>query len=81
MTRFKMLHLLAREVSAGRLMFCFCYFFLFFNDCLEQRDLGSYKHDLHQIFRGGRHVCVDVQSGISFAIGIAMATNSRREIG
>jgi len=40
-----------------------------FNDRLEQRDLGNYKADLHQSFRGGRHVGVDVQSGIGFPIG------------
>jgi len=33
---------------------------------LEQRDIGNYKTDLHQIFRDGRNVGVgvDVQSGI-----------------
>jgi len=36
---------------------------------LEQRDLGNYKIDLHQIFRDGRHIGVDVQSGIGFHIG------------
>jgi len=36
---------------------------------LEQRDLGNYLIDLHQIFRVGRHVGVDVQFGIGFAIG------------
>jgi len=36
---------------------------------LEQRDLGNYKTDLHQIFRDGRHVRIDVQSGIGFRIG------------
>jgi len=36
---------------------------------LEQRDLGNYKSDLHQIFRDGNHVGVDVQSGMDFAIG------------
>jgi len=41
----------------------------FFNDRLEQRDLRNYKTDLHQIFRDGRHVGVDVQSGIDFVIG------------
>jgi len=50
-------------------MFCFCYFFSFFNDHLEERDLEKYKIDLHHIFRGARHVGVDVQSGIGFAIG------------
>jgi len=64
--------LLAREASAGRLMLCRCYFLsssFFFNDRLEQRDLGNYKPDLHQIFRDVRHVGVDVQSGIGFPIG------------
>ena len=42
---------------------------LLFNDRLEQRDLGNYKTDLHRIFRDGRHVGVDVQSGIGFRIG------------
>jgi len=62
---------LARRASAGRLMFCFCYFlsFFFFNDRVEQRDLGNYQTDPHQIFRGGTHVDVDIQSGIGFAIG------------
>jgi len=54
-------------------MFCLCYFlsssFFLFNDRLEQRDLGKYKTDLHQIFRCGRHVGVDVQSGIGLASG------------
>ena len=36
---------------------------------MEQRDLGNYKTDLHQIFTDGRHVGVDVHSGIGFAIG------------
>jgi len=44
-------------------------FFFFFNDRLEQRDLGNYKTDLHQIFRDGRHVGVDGQSRIGFPIG------------
>jgi len=46
-------------------------FFLssFFNDRLEQRDLGNYQIDLHQILRDGRHVRVDVHSGIGFRIG------------
>jgi len=50
-------------------MFCFCYFLSFFNDRLEQRDLGNYKTDLHQIRRDSRHVGAHVQFGISFAIG------------
>jgi len=54
-------------------MLCRCYFlsysFFFFNDRLEQRDLRNYKTDLHQIFRDGRYVGVDVQSGIGFRIG------------
>jgi len=41
---------------------------LFFNDRLEQRDLGNYKTSLHQIFRDGRRIGADVQSGISFPI-------------
>jgi len=47
-------------------------FFFFFNDRLEQRDLRNYKTDFHQIFRNGRYVGVDVQSGIGFAIGQRM---------
>jgi len=45
--------------------------FFLFNDRLERRlrDLGNYKTDLHQIFRDGRHVGVDIQSGIGFRIG------------
>jgi len=53
-------------------MLCLCYFLsssFFFYDRLEQRDLENYKTDHHQIFRDGRHVGVDVQSGIGFAIG------------
>ena len=42
--------------------------FFFFNDRLEQRDLRTYKSDLHQIFRVGRHVGIDVRFGIGFAI-------------
>jgi len=41
---------------------------LLFNDPLEQRDLGNYKTNLHQIFRDGRHVGADVQYGIGFPI-------------
>ena len=46
---------LARQAQASRLMLCLCYFLsssfiFFFNDRLEQRDLGNYKTDLHQIF-------------------------------
>ena len=68
-------------------MFCFCCFFLsfsFFNDHLEQRDLGNYRTDLYQIFRVGRHVDVDVHSSIRFpdwSRDVAMATNFRRKIG
>ena len=64
--------LLAREASAGRLMLCRCYFLsssFFFNDRLEQRDLGNCQTDLHQIFRVGRHVDVNVQSGIGLPTG------------
>jgi len=67
---------LSRQASAGRLMLCLCYFLSFsffisfpFNDRLEQRDLGNYQTDLHQIFRDGRYVGVNVQSGIGFATG------------
>ena len=45
------------------------FFSFFFNDRLEQKVLENYKTDLHQIFRDGRHVRVDVQSGIGFLIG------------
>jgi len=45
------------------------FLFFIFNDRLEQRDLGNYETDLHQIFRDGRHVRVDVQSGIGFRTG------------
>jgi len=45
------------------------FLFFFFNDRLEQRDLGNYKTGLHKIFRDGRHVGVNVQSGIGFRIG------------
>ena len=45
------------------------FLFFLFNDRLEQRDLGNYMTDLHQIFRGGRHVGVDVQPGIVFPNG------------
>jgi len=47
--------------------FCYAYvtsFIFFFNDRLEQGDLRNYNTDLHQIFRDGRHVGVDVQSGM-----------------
>jgi len=54
-------------------MLCRCYFLSysssFFNYRLEQRDLGNYKTDLHQVFRDGRYVAVDVQSGNGFWIG------------
>jgi len=51
------------------LSFLFFHHHLLFNDRLEQRDLGNYKTNLHQIFRDGRHVGADVQSRIGFAIG------------
>ena len=51
------------------LSFLFFYHHLLLNDRLEQRDIGNYKTDLHQISRGGRYVGVDVQTGIGFAIG------------
>ena len=56
----------------------------FFNACLEQTDLSNYKTNLHQIIKGGRHVGVDVQSGIGFATGqgtLLWQPNFRREIG
>ena len=53
-------------------MFYCCYFLSFssssFNERLEQRDLRTYHTDLHQIFRVGKHVAVDFQPGICFAI-------------
>jgi len=55
-------------------MLCLCYFLsssfiiIFFNDRLEQRDLGNYKTELHQIFSGGRHVGV-CSIWFGFAIG------------
>ena len=49
--------------------FLFFLSFLFFNDRLEQRDLGNYKTDLHQVFKDDRHAGVDVQSGIDSRIG------------
>jgi len=48
------------------LLLSFLFLFFFFNDRLEQRDLGNCKTDLHQIFRDDR---VDVQFGIDFRIG------------
>ena len=45
---------------------------ILFNDRLEQRDLRNYKTDLHQIFRDGRYVGVDVQSCTGFRIGQGM---------
>ena len=66
-------------------MLCLCYFLsssFFFNERLEQRDLGNYKNDLHQIFRDGRHVGIDVQSGIGFAIkNVAILGVKSAEIG
>jgi len=56
----------SRQAYVMLLLLSFLFFFI---DCLEQTDLGNYKTDLHQIFRDGRHVGVDVQSGIGFAIG------------
>jgi len=51
--------------SRHGLCFASVTFFVFlFNDRLEQRDLGNYKTDLHQIFRVGRHAGVNAQSGI-----------------
>ena len=47
--------------------FFILFFFLVFNDRLEQTELRTYQTDLHEIFRVGRHVAVDVQSGICFA--------------
>jgi len=41
----------------------------FYSDRLEQRDLGNCNTDLHHILRDDRHVGIDVQSGIGFAIG------------
>ena len=38
---------------------------------MAQRDFENDKTDLHQIFRDGRYVGVDVQSGIGFSIGQA----------
>jgi len=34
----------------------------------KNRHLPTYQTDIHQIFRVDRHVAVDVQSGICFAI-------------
>jgi len=65
--------LIARQASAGRayvLLLLLSFFYdSFSDDRLEQRDLGNYKTNLHQIVRVGRHVGVDVQFGIVFAIG------------
>jgi len=65
--------LIARQASASRayvLLLLLSFFSSpFSNDRLEQRDLGNYKTNLHQIFSFGRHVGVDVQFGIVFAIG------------
>jgi len=62
-----------RQASASKayvmpLLLSFLFFHLF-NDSLEQRGLRNYKADVHEILRGGRHVGIDVQSGIGFAIG------------
>jgi len=60
----------SRQIYVMHLLLSFFFFHHFlFNDRLEQRDLGNYKTDLHQIFRVGRHAGVDVQYGIGFAIG------------
>jgi len=54
-------------------MLCRCYFLSYSSSFLKivwsKRGLGNYKSDLHQIFRDGRHVGVDVHSGIDFRIG------------
>ena len=39
------------DIFSPPLLLSFLFFF-FFNDRLERRDLGNYKTDLHQIFRG-----------------------------
>ena len=45
---------LAGSRQAYVLLLLLSFFFLFFfNDRLEQRDLGNYQIDLHQIFRVG----------------------------
>jgi len=69
------IQLLARQAvgrqglcSAAVTFFLF-FFFFFFDGRLEQRDLRIYQTDLHQMFRVGKHVAVDVQFGIGFAIG------------
>jgi len=54
--------------ASAHILGCLCYAAVF-NDCLEQRDLRNYQIDLHQIFRTGRYVAVDVQLGIGFTIG------------
>jgi len=61
----------SRQAYVMPLLLSFLFFLLLFSDRLEQRDLGNCKckTDLHQIFRDGRHVRVDVQSGIDFRIG------------
>jgi len=43
--------------------------FLFFLSIAWSKDLGNYNNDLHLIFRVGRHIGVDVQSGIGFQTG------------
>jgi len=58
-------------------MLCCCYFLscsfiFFFNDRLEQRDLGNYKTDLHQIFRIVGHVGVECSVWYWFSIGQGM---------
>jgi len=37
---------------------------------LEQRDLRTYRTDLHQPFRIGRHAAENVRHGIGFAVGL-----------
>jgi len=63
---------LARQASAGRLMLCFCYFLSSFLTIAWSKEISEYKTDLHQIFRHGKHVGVDVNSGIGFAIAQGM---------
>ena len=58
----------SRQAYVMLLLLSFLFFCHLFNDRLEQRDLGNYKTDLHQVFRDGRHAGVDVQSGTGFPI-------------
>jgi len=61
-----LLSLAGPAIAEGWLMFCFCFFYVLFNDSCQASHLQIYWTDLQQIFRVGRSMAVAISLKLVF---------------